>query len=113
MQLPVPNERAWQESDLTQDLETIAGADHQFSVARFVHDAAHDRGEARDRAASQIIAKGEPTRTNDRVEAGQRRLLVPDVLGANARNPVQRRHATLVAIRTRELDHRKFHFTTS
>ena len=113
MQLPIPDQCARKQSDLAQNLEAVAGPDDESSIARFLHDAGHDRRKARDRAAPQIVAKSKSARQNDRVEAGERCLLVPDVFGAHARNSVQRRETILVAIRTRKLDDGEFHFTTS
>src|SRR5438270_3176867 len=109
MQLAVPHQSARKKSDLAQNLEAVAGTDDQFSVPRFLHHTGHDWGEARNRAAAQIIAKGKAARQNDGVVTRQRSLLVPDVFRTDARNPVQRRQTILVAIRTRKLDYREFH----
>src|SRR5205085_8602975 len=110
MQLPVPHQSARKKSDLAQNLEAVAGTDNQFSVPRFLHHTGHDWGEARNRAAAQIIAKGKTARQNDGVESSQRRFLVPDVFRTNAGDPLQRRQTILIAIRTWKLDYREFHW---
>jgi hypothetical protein len=49
-------QRPGQQACLLQDLEAIANAEHQSAAVREVGHCLHHRGEARDRAASEVIA---------------------------------------------------------
>jgi chromosome segregation ATPase len=89
---------AGQQTRFAQNLEAVADADDQLSGRGFLHDRAHDRRKARDGAAAQIIAVRKAPRQNDRVEAGQRRLFMPDVFRLRTRNAVNGAKAILVAI---------------
>jgi hypothetical protein len=113
MQAAIPNQRTRKKAYFAQHLETVARPDNEFSFSRFFHHARHDRRKSRDRAATEIIAKSKTARQHDRIKSLQRRFLVPDVFSPQPGDSVNGRETILVAVRSRKLDHRELHFTTS
>ena len=91
-QRPVPDERAGQQPRLAQDLEPVADAEHRTAALGEGAHLVHDGGEPRDRARAQVVAVGEPARQDDRVDAAQVVLGVPqgDALAAHRVDGPQR-----------------------
>jgi hypothetical protein len=73
----VGQQRAGQQPRLAQDLEAVADTEHRAAVAGERDDLLHDRSEARDRAGPQVVAVGEPAGDDDRVDALQVAVGVP------------------------------------
>src|SRR5262249_27850581 len=73
----VPDERSRQKAGLAQHLEAVADAEHVAAAGRELGDRAHDRREARDRAAAEIVAVGEAARQEDAGAPGGARVLGP------------------------------------
>ena len=73
----VADERAGQQMRLAQDLETVADAQDGQASSGFAHDLAHDGSGRSDRAAAQVVAVGEAAGDDDRVDAVQVGVLVP------------------------------------
>ena len=84
LEADVADERAGQQVGFGQDLKAVADAHDQAAVGGEVGDGGHDRAEARDRAAAQVVAVREAARDDDRVDVVEARVLVPepDRLGA-------------------------------
>src|SRR5579872_3144004 len=64
-QRAIASQRAGNQMRFAQNLKAVADADYQAAVGRELRDAAHDRREARDRAASQMVAVAEASRQHD------------------------------------------------
>ena len=62
---------------LAQDLETVADAQDGQASSGFAHDFTHDGSGRRDRTAAQVVAVGEAAGDDDRVDAVQVGVLVP------------------------------------
>ena len=73
----VADERAGQQVRLAQDLEAVADAQDGQASSGFAHDLAHDGSSRRDRAAAQVVAVGEAAGDDDRVDAVQVGVLMP------------------------------------
>ena len=86
----VPDEAAGQEAGLDQDLEAVADAHHESAVRGEVGDGLHDGAEARDGAAAQVVAVAEPAGDDDAVDALEVGVLVPEVLGGDAGEGLER-----------------------
>ena len=65
--------------------------------------------EARNSTTTQVVAVGKSARQHHRLETGQRRLLVPNIVGVGAGDRVERMNTILIAVRPWELDDCKFH----
>ena len=74
----VPGQRAGQQVRLAQDLEAVADAEHREPRLRRRDQLGHHRGEAGDRAASQVVAVGEAAGEDHRVHAAQVPVGVPE-----------------------------------
>jgi hypothetical protein len=74
---PIPNERPRQNLGLAKDLEAIADAEHRSGAAGERNHVLHDRGEAGDGAAPQIVAVGEAPRQDHGVDPAKIALGVP------------------------------------
>ena len=78
-------EHARQQPRLGEDLEAVADSEHEAAVAGELGDRLHDRREARDRAAAEVVAVGEPAGEDDACGAGGKlRVVVPDAPGVRA-----------------------------
>ena len=87
----VGQQRARQQARLAQDLEAVADPQHRAALARELDDRPHDRREAGDRPDAQVVAVGEAARDDDRVDALQVGVGVPEELGvADALGGLQR-----------------------
>ena len=73
----VRQQRARQQARLAQHLEAVADAEHRAALARERDHRLHDRREARDRADAQVVAVGEAAGDDDRVDALQVGVAVP------------------------------------
>ena len=82
----VADERAGQQVRLAQDLEAVADAQDGQASSGLAHDLAHDGSGRRDRAAAQVVAVGEAAGDDDRVDAVQVGVLVPQGHGLRARD---------------------------
>src|SRR5215469_5274537 len=92
-----------------QDLEAVAGADHEPAVGCETRDAFHDRREARDRACAEVVAVAESARQEEALGALQRFFLVPEhrrVLAHHLGNRVQ---GVAIVERARKADHAPLH----
>ena len=106
-QVLVEQQRAGQQPRLAEDLEPVADAEHRPAARGEGGDRLHRRREAGDRAGPQVVAVGEAAGDDDRVDAAQVALLVPDQPRlAEQRAGVQR--VPLVA-GTGELEHSPDH----
>jgi hypothetical protein len=65
---------------------------------RSSNDRFHDRRKTRNGAAAQVIAVSKSTGQHNCVKIVQRGFLVPDVLGVQSVEPIDRREAILIAI---------------
>ena len=99
----VPEQRARHETGLGEDLEAVADAQHEPAVGRERADRAHDRAEPGDDAGPDVVAVGEAARQDDRGDALERGLLVPqdDRVGAGE---MERMDRVAVAVAPREDD---------
>src|SRR4051812_36696514 len=77
-QLAIGQQRARQQARLAQDLEAVADAEDQATVAGELDDRLHDRREARDGPDAQVVAVGEPAGDDDGVDALQVAVAVPE-----------------------------------
>ena len=78
----VAQQGARQQARLDEDLEAVADAHHEAAVRGEVLHGLHDRAEARDGAAAQVVAVAEAARQDDGVDALEVGVLVPEVVGA-------------------------------
>ena len=108
-QRAIAHERAREKTSLTQNLETVARAEHELARPRAAGHRLHNWRESGDRTATQVIAVGKAARQNDRIVIPQRSFFVPDIVSLQAFNAVNARNTILIAIGTRKLDNRKFH----
>ena len=106
----VANERAGEESALAEDLKTIADADDSAAGCGETFHRLHDRGEAGDGSAAEVVTIRKAAGNDDSVESGKRSILVPDKVGRGARKGVECENAVLVAVRAREADDGEFHY---
>ena len=107
----IPHQSSWEQSDFAKNLKSIANANHEFAVARFLNDAGHYRRKTGDCAAAKIIAVGKSARQHNRIESIDGSFLVPDVLSPQPRDAVQGGETILVTIRTGKLDNGEFHIS--
>ena len=99
----VAEQRARHETGLREDLEAVADAQHEPAVGRERAHGAHDRAEPGDDSGPDVVAVGEATRQDDRGDALERGLLVPqdDRVGAGEMEGMDR---VAVAVAAREDD---------
>jgi hypothetical protein len=76
-QAGVGQERPGQQARLAQDLEAVADPEHRTALARERDDGLHHRREARDRADAKVVAVGEAAGDDDRIDAVQVAVAVP------------------------------------
>ena len=105
----ISDQRAWKKAGFAQDLKTVTCSQHKLARARVANHCFHDRREASDRAAAQIVAVGKTARQNNRIVIAQRSLFVPNVIGLEPFDTVNSRDAILVAIGTGKLDDGELH----
>jgi hypothetical protein len=82
----VPDQSAGQQPSLTEDLETVAYPDDRPPTPGETHHLVHDRREAGDRAATEIVSVGEPARKHNGIKATEVRLSVPHDVGTLVEN---------------------------
>src|SRR4026209_506844 len=71
MKASIPHQSSWQQSALTQDLETVADPEYKLSFrSKFFH-RAHDWREPRKCSRPQIITVRKPARYNYRVKSAE------------------------------------------
>ena len=105
----VANEGAGEESALAEDLKAVADAEDGATGCSETFHRLHDRREAGDGSAAEIIAVGKASRNDDGVEACERGVFVPDEVGGGAGKVIESENAVLVAVRAREADDGEFH----
>ena len=71
-------QRAGQQVRLAQDLEPVADAEHRQPGPGGGHQVGHHRREPRYRAAAQVVAVGEATGQDHRVDAAQATVAMPE-----------------------------------
>src|SRR3990170_4557564 len=76
----VDDEGAWQQAGLAENLKAVADAEDQFPLIGHALHTLHDRREAGDRAAAQVIAVRKAAWEDDTIVRAQFLLLVPDVI---------------------------------
>ena len=88
----VGQQRAGQQARLAQDLEAVADAEHRAAVGGELGDRLHHRREAGDRAGAQVVAVGEAAGHDDRVDAREVAVAVPEqpCLADRARTALER-----------------------
>ena len=74
----VADQRAGQQVRLAEDLEAVADAEHGETARRPLDDRLHDRGEAGDRAAAQVVPVREAAGEHDGVCLVQVRIGMPE-----------------------------------
>src|ERR1700686_1039092 len=84
---------------LAQNLKAIADPDDQSALGGKSHDALHDRREARDRTAAQIIAVAEAARQHNAIGTAERFILVPQHRGVLAKDAAQRMECVAIVER--------------
>src|SRR5450759_3260933 len=99
LQRGVADERAGQQTGLTQDLEPVADAPHQSATIGEVADLFHHGRKPGDRSRAKVVAVGEAARNDDAVATLEVRVLVPQVLKLGSEHLVD--HPPAVAIRPR------------
>ena len=92
--VPVPDQSPRQEVRLTEHLESVADPEREPSAAREVDHLAHDRAEAGDRPALEVVPVGEAARQHHDVHALEVRRLVPQIGGALSQPSVTARYTS-------------------
>ena len=110
MEAFVANESAREESALAEDLKAVADAEDCATGCGETFHRLHDRREAGDGSAAEVVAVGEAPGNDDGVEAGERGVLVPDEVGGGAGKVIESENAVLIAVRAREADDGEFHY---
>ena len=77
-QVLVEQQGAGEQARLAEDLEAVADAEHRAARGGELGDRLHRRREAGDRAGPQVVAVGEAAGDDDRVDAAEVALFVPD-----------------------------------
>ncbi|GAA1476934.1 hypothetical protein GCM10009623_13800 [Nocardioides aestuarii] len=108
----VADQGAGQQVGLAEDLEAVADAEDRHAPVGRLDDLGHDRREAADGAAAQVVTVGEPAGQDDRVDVAQVVVAVPerDRLVAADRDRAAR---VVVVERAREGDDPDLHSATS
>src|SRR5660398_244044 len=94
---------------LRQDLEAVADAQHNATVAGEIRYLPHDRAEAGYGPRAQVISVEEPTRQDYAVRIRQVMVLVPEIEGFHLREGAQRVSGVILAVRAREDDYPEPH----
>src|SRR6266536_2095653 len=97
-QRTIANQRTWQQAGFAQNLKPVTRPEDELASARITNDRFHDGRKTRYSAAAQVIAVSKSTGQHNCVKIVQRGLLVPDVLGVQSVEPIDRREAILIAI---------------
>src|SRR5687767_3517144 len=105
----VAQQRAGKQSRLAGDLKPVAEADHGPTALSVLHDLAHDRAEARDRAGAQVVAVAEAAGEDDDVTPLQVVILVPEVDRFLAERLDDGLKGVVVAVGARERDDAELH----
>ncbi len=103
MEVAVADEGAGEEAGFAEDLESVADAEDQFARFGGGDDGWHDRGEAGDGAAAEVVPVGESAREDDGVEAVGAGFFVPEVFGGDSLEGAEGEQAVLVAVRAGKL----------
>src|SRR5439155_1771384 len=96
-------EDAREQARFAEDLEAVADTEHEAAGRRKFGNRGHRRGEARDRAATEIVAVRETAGQDDRIQIGQLAFGMPDRGGLGVECG-QRPERVAVVVRAGELD---------
>src|SRR5205085_2232291 len=99
----VPNERAGKKPGLAQDLEAVADAEDRAAALSELADGTEHRREPRDRPRPQVVAVGEPSGEDDRVDVAELRVAVPG-RNAGAAHALHGSERVTVVVRSGERD---------
>jgi len=105
----VANEGAGEESALAKDLKAVADAENGATGCGETFYRLHDRREAGDGSAAEVVAVGEAPGNDNGVEAVERGVLVPDEVGGGTGKVIESENTVLVAVRAWEADDGEFH----
>src|SRR5438105_6767175 len=98
-----------EQAGLSEDLETVADAQHRPACLCELADGTHQRAEPGDGARAQIVAVGEAAREDDGVDVAQGVVAVPQQLGLTAGGTDGFDHVVL-AVRARKDDDADVHY---
>jgi hypothetical protein len=90
---------------LAQHLEPVADAEHREATVGRGDERTHHRREARDGAAAQVVAVAEAAGEDDRLHVLEVGVLVPEVLGGDAGEGLEREVRVAVGVDAGEDDH--------
>jgi len=105
----VPRERARQEPGLAQDLEAIAGAEHQAATGHDLRQGLDDGGAPGHRAGAKVVAVGEAAGEHHAIVPGEIRLPMPDIADRLAQHFADHIVEVAVTPRAREDHHTESH----
>src|SRR6185436_9553099 len=109
MQRLVPEHGPRQQPCFEQNLKPVADAEHHPTLLRkFLH-RSHHRREPRDRASPQIVTVGKPAGQDNRIQAREQRLLVPDHLHILAQHILEDMLTVVIAITAGKNYHSDLH----
>src|SRR5437764_9794816 len=97
-QRTVAHQCAGQKTSLTQNLKSIACAEHEFASASVADHCFHHRRKMSDGSATQVIAVRKPSGQDDGVEIIERGFLVPDELGTQSIHTIDTCDTILIAV---------------
>lgn len=109
LQACIAKKSAGKNAGFDENLKPVADAKHVAAARGELLYGVHDGREARDRAATQVVAERETARKNDGIEAFHRVLIVPDVFGFDAEIVVQGIPRIVVAVAAGKDDNASFH----
>src|SRR6266436_1743475 len=78
VQISISNQRSWKQAGLTQDLKTIANAQHQIAFCGKRFHRIHDGGKTGQRSSAQIVAVRKAAGNDQGIVTAQVRIAVPD-----------------------------------
>ena len=109
----IAQQRSGEDTGFHQNLESVADAENETACRRELFHGAHDRREARNRAAAEIVAVGKSAGKKDCVDVAEIGGIVPDEIGfavqITAQILVNRVPRIVVAIAAGEDDDANFH----
>ena len=82
----VADKRAGQESGFAQDLKSVAATEHKAAVVCEAFNGPHYWRVCSNRTASQMVAVGESTGEQNRIEIFDRGLAMPNIFGFIAKH---------------------------
>ncbi len=79
----IDQERAGKQTRFAEDLEAVADTEHEPALIGELDDLLHDRRETGDRAGTQVVTVGETAGHDDRVNALEITVFVPQSSSAS------------------------------